>query len=250
MPTPTLIDDARAITARYLGGYGSYLDVIPYVANFRSLLETLETAERQAGVARDNLLALVGNQAATSKDFRDFETLRLNLYRAQLRLRTEILVYIPTQYRDQIPTPLALNPVTPNSIQTRGVGLGNPVLLWAAGVIAVLIALGLIYLIAQQVTQSAETIAQVGTAWANSRQYEQLTRSRLEAYRACIATGSSSEQCTVLAVQTVPTPEASFATVSSTSSKLFWTLALVTSVAVTGTLGYYYWKRGGKLSYA
>lgn len=236
----SLLEEARRLTERWLGDFAEMVRDVPVVSQLTELLETLQRAEEAAAESRTNLIALAQNGAATTKDYRDFETLRINLYRAQLKLRREILNKIPREFHNQIPRPEALSPVTPTTVGTQalsGFSLGAvPVLVvWAAAVLAVLVALGLIAYIAHEVATSAETIAAVATAHTNGRMYRDMTAARLEAYRACIASGQDPDDCAETVIDAIPSPRSSLPRIPSmVGDPTFWTWLLPAGAVAFG----------------
>jgi len=250
-----LLDAAEREVRTFVTGLGYEA---PLSSDLVRLLETLHQAELVTDTTRQRLIFLVSSGAATRADVTDYDTLRRNVFRAQMRMYTAIASATPNALITQIPRPqLAPAVDAPDSLASGpGIGLralGNPGAaagvavatspwFWAGIVLTVIVALGILAAIVVGISVTSEAISGVAVAWVQSKAYSAFLDRRWAAYQGCLAEGRSPAECTELARALVPQPE--FTSAGSTS---FWTTlkwaAIIGGVGLVGAYGYNLFRR-------
>lgn len=231
----TLINQARAVAARYIGNMAG---TAAAMRDPMQALERLANASEHVWSSRNMLVDLRNRGLLVTSDVKLFDIMRSNLYAAEVAMYTGLVsglarAGVPTSTLQSFPRPVripALNePVTrlrPGSVALQGLqgvarrGLKGPeaaapaaaaaatptILIWAAGIIALLVALALVGAVIG-VVLAADQIAAIFVVEAQTEQLRVFYDARLAFYTGCLSTGTQTPaQCLALATAAVPPP--------------------------------------------
>lgn len=242
-------------------------DQITLVVSLGDLLTSLEQTERTADAVRVRLNVLYAADALSAADHQTYNRMRRALYRAQWELWKELERHVPGAIAGEIPSPRMMPPLGVNVASIGGgiasgvsgrLGIGTPAAaapaaplaaapwMWAALVVAILVALGLLVVIAVAIATSAAAVATVGIASRYAELAEQLTAAREAVYRQCVTDGGTPEDCAAIARTLVPTPAEQIPDIPNPLDGMSATLkwgAIGIGVALAGFFG---WKLLGR----
>lgn len=220
------------------------------------LLRMLSRGEESALAAREALRQLRDAGMATEVDFVRFDKLRADLLQAQLgayRIVVGALQVVQPALIAQVPMPRPLEGLsrTPRTNPgTRGLGT-DPVTIsisgttFALGVLALIAAAGVTFILARALIEVSQEVAGVMVAQARADQYKALVDGRLEVYRRCIEAGGDPTTCSGNAQAAVPTPHDSGTEtpVPGTQDPLPWVgLGATTALGVVALSGAVYFR--------
>lgn len=189
------------------------------VDTLQQVFDQLTAAENEGQAAYQLLLAARRGRFDRPVDYAIYTKLQDELFRAQTQIiATVARIAGPLEpaLGAMLPTPTPLPSLTWKSAHAAqrdaapGVnGLGAlgflPVV---AGIIAVLAALGLLYLLSDEIEGMLNDLAVIFVARARAAQQSELLAARKTAFEACIARGGGSSSCLDEVERLVPTPAA------------------------------------------
>lgn len=188
---------------------------LPDVRTLEDFIGALERAERGAMNAYRKLLAMADLGLDKQDDYRIYAELQNAIYKAQLSAIGLVVAIARSLGGPLVAASVAeaIVPPSPFPTVTWGGrhasqalrGLGNPLMI-AGGIVAVLAALGLMYLYAAEIAHIIDDLTTVYVAHARAAQQTELLEARRAAFEACSSRGSSESDCRAEALDLAPTP--------------------------------------------
>lgn len=215
MASPSETQSAYEIAARALPAIRRLLPDVGPVRTLQDFLDQLGAAETDAQRAYEKLVLLRRDGLDRREDYIIYRKLQDEMYRAQIAVLSVVRTIagpLAPAIASQLPVPTPLPSLTWESRHASQVrqgvagmaGLGFlPIV---AAVVAALIALGLAYLLSDEIEAIFEDLATVVLARGRAAQQTQLIEERRRAFDACLAAGGSRSSCTSEAAALVPTP--------------------------------------------
>lgn len=212
----TTFDRAMAVTYAAFPGSRAFLAEVRDVVSLQDMLTQLEQAELRASEAYDKLRSARRDRIDRRSDYVVYTKLQDELFRAQavvVEVIRRVAGPLAPTIGSMLPVPRPLPALTwesAHAAQTdaralRG-GLGVAPLLIVGGIIAVLVALGLMYLLSDEIGDMVDELSTVLLARARAEQQTELLAARRSAMAACIARGGSQDECMREAAALAPTP--------------------------------------------
>jgi hypothetical protein len=189
----------------------------------QELLDALQRGEEEAQQALRALLQLRARGIDQPGDYVRYNKLCSDLLGAQMQVYAvcrQILEPVSSEAVRRLPFPTPLPSLSyDREASARAAsgglrGLGEPITIStgagiALAVAAVIIALGITYILAQVIISVAQEVAGVFIARARAQQFRDLCNARLEVYNQCLASGGSALDCAEAAGAAIPTPRES-----------------------------------------